>query len=218
MNFIKSKNIFSNSKLVLLEDPVFQIREIVNLRKKKIEENFDMNFKYIVSIGRLTRQKNFSLLIEAFAEIKKIYKEYKLIIIGDGEEKNELKMLINKLHLNNDIFLIGFKKNIFNYLKFADCLISTALWEDPGFVLVEAGVLNKSIISSNCFSGPAELFNQNNSYLFINNSKEDLIKKFIEYKNADLKQNIKKKIISKNKFKKYSLFHHFIKTRYFLSC
>jgi hypothetical protein len=83
---------------------------------------------------------------------------------------------------------------------------------------VEAGVLNKSIISSYCFSGPAELFNQNNSYLFINNSKEDLIKKFIEYKNADLKQNIKKKIISKNKFKKYSLFHHFIKTRYFLSC
>lgn len=177
-----------------------------------------MNFKYIVSIGRLTRQKNFNLLIEAFAEIKKIYREYKLIIIGDGEEKIDLKMLINKNNLNDDIFLIGFKKNIFNYLEFADCLISTALWEDPGFVLVEAGILNKLVISSNCFSGPVELFNQNNGYLFANNSKEDLIKKFIEYKNADFKQNTKKKIISKIKFKKYSLFHHFIKTRYFLSC
>jgi glycosyltransferase involved in cell wall biosynthesis len=217
LDFIRSENIFDATKLVLLEDPIFRIREIVNLKKIKLEERLDQNFKYILSIGRLTQQKNFSLLIEAFFEIKKIYKDYKLIIIGDGEEKIKLNKLVNRLELNDDVFLLGFKKNIFNYLKFADCLISTALWEDPGFVLVEAGILNKSIISSNCFSGPIELFNQDNGYLFLNNSKEDLIRKFIEYKNTNLKANSKKLVISKVKFKKYSLFNHFVKIKNILS-
>jgi len=216
LDFLKSQNIFDKNKLILLEDPIFQIREIVNLKKEKLDENFDKNFKYLLSIGRLTHQKNFSLLIKGFYEIKKIYKEYKLIIIGEGEEKNKLEKLINQIQLNNDVFLLGFKKNIFNYINFSDCLISTALWEDPGFTLVEAGILNKLVISSDCPSGPVELFNQNNGYLFKSNSKEDLVKKFIEYKNADLKENKKKMVITKIKFKKYSLFYHFLKTKSFL--
>jgi glycosyltransferase involved in cell wall biosynthesis len=114
------------------------------------------------------------------------------------------------------VFLLGFKKNIFNYVNFADCLISTALWEDPGFTLIEAGILNKLVISSDCPSGPVELFNQNNGYLFKSNSKEDLVKKFIEFKNAGLKENKRKMVITKIKFKKYSLFHHFLKTKNFL--
>jgi glycosyltransferase involved in cell wall biosynthesis len=85
---------------------------------------------------------------------------------------------------------LGFKKNIFNYINFADCLISTALWEDPGFTLVEAGILNKLVISSDCPSGPIELFNQNNGYLFKSNSQEDFVKKFIEYKNDSLKKKV----------------------------
>ena len=216
LDLLKKQNIFDKNKLILLEDSIFSIREIVNLKKKKIEENFDKNFKYLLSIGRLTRQKNFSLLIKGFSEIKKIYKEYKLIIIGEGEEKIKLQKLIKQLQLNNDIFLLGFKKNIFNYISFADCLISTALWEDPGFTLVEAGILNKLVISSDCLSGPVELFNKNNGYLFKSNSKEDLVKKFIEYKNTHLEEKQKKIIITKMKFKKYSLFDHFLKLKSFL--
>jgi glycosyltransferase involved in cell wall biosynthesis len=217
LDFLKNQKIFDTNKLTLLEDPIFLIREIVSLKKKKIEENFDKDFKYILSIGRLTKQKNFDLLIEGFYEIKKIFKEYKLIIIGDGEKKSELESLIYKLNLNEDIFLLGFKKNIFNYLNFSDCLISTALWEDPGFTLVEAGILNKSVISSDCLSGPVELFNENNGYLFKSNSREDLLKKFIQYKNTDPKNNVRKKVITKIKFKKYSLFNHYIKIKNLLS-
>jgi hypothetical protein len=60
------------------------------------------------------------------------------------------------------------------------------------------------------------LFNQNNGYLFKSNSKEDLVKKFIEYKNAGSKDKKNKMIITKIKFKKYSLFNHFLKTKNFL--
>jgi glycosyltransferase involved in cell wall biosynthesis len=210
LDYLKNINLIDKKKIVLLTDPVFRIREIVNLKKEKLNELFQSDKKYILSIGRLTYQKNFNLLIESFYEIKKIYNDYKLIIIGDGEERDKLEFLISKLNLKNEIFLIGFKKNIFPYLKIADCLISSSRWEDPGFTLIEAGILNKIIISTNCLSGPRELLNENNGYLFDNENKESLIDQFVNYKKNSYENNQIKKIVTKNKFKLYSMYSHFL--------
>lgn len=216
IDLLKEQNIFNEKKIFLLEDPVFRIREVNNLKKDKIKEDLDFNFKYILSIGRLTYQKNFNLLIEGFKEIKKIYNEYKLIILGEGEKRQELEKLVKELNLEKDVFFLGFKNNIFNYLQISDCLISTALWEDPGFTLIESGILNKIVISSNCPNGPIELFNDNNGYLFNNNDKTSLVNAFIKYKNTSFQENLKKKIVTKKKFKKYSFFNHYLKTKEFL--
>ena len=216
LDLLKEQNIFNAKKIFLLEDPVFRIREVNDLKKDKIKEDLDFNFKYILSIGRLTHQKNFNLLIEGFKEIKKIYNEYKLIILGEGEKRQELEKLVKELNLEKDVFFLGFKNNIFNYLQISDCLISTALWEDPGFTLIESGILNKIVISSNCPNGPIELFNDNNGYLFNNNDKTSLVNAFIKYKDTSFQENLKKKIVTKKKFKKYSFFNHYLKTKEFL--
>lgn len=210
LNYLKNINLIDEKKIVLLTDPVFRIREIVNLKKEKLNENFHLDNKYIISIGRLTYQKNFNLLIESFYQIKKEYNDYKLIIVGDGEKREELELLIKKLNLKYEVFLIGFKKNIFPYLKIADCLISSSRWEDPGFTLIEAGILNKIIISSDCMSGPRELLNEDNGYLFSNENKDSLINEFNKYKKNNYKNNQIKKIVTKNKFKLYSIFSHFL--------
>jgi glycosyltransferase involved in cell wall biosynthesis len=211
LDYLKNINLINEKKIVLLTDPVFRIREIVNLKKEKLNESFQFDKKkYIISIGRLTYQKNFNLLIESFCQIKKIYNDYRLIIIGDGEKREELNFLISKLNLKNEVFLIGFKKNIFPYLEIAECLISTSRWEDPGFTLIEAGILNKIIISSNCLSGPRELLNENNGYLFDNENKSSLINQFINYKKNTYVNNQIKKIVTKNKFKLYSIYSHFL--------
>ena len=216
LDLLKEQNIFNAKKIFLLEDPVFRIREVNDLKKDKIKEDLDFNFKYILSIGRLTYQKNFNLLIEGFKEIKKLYNEYKLIILGEGEKRHELEKLVKELNLEKDVFFLGFKNNIFNYLQISDCLISTALWEDPGFTLIESGILNKIVISSNCPNGPIELFNDNNGYLFNNNDKTSLVNAFIKYKDTSFQENLKKKIVTKKKFKKYSFFNHYLKTKEFL--
>jgi glycosyltransferase involved in cell wall biosynthesis len=213
LNYLKNINLIDKKKIVLLTDPVFRIREIVNLKKEKFNESFQLDKKYIISIGRLTYQKNFNLLIEGFYEIKKIYNEYKLIIIGDGEKRKELELLISKLNLKNEVFLIGFKKNIFPYLNIADCLISSSRWEDPGFALIEAGILNKIIISSDCMSGPRELLNDDNGYLFNNENRDSLIHQFANYKKNSYENNQIKKIVTKNKFKQYSIYSHFLQIK-----
>jgi glycosyltransferase involved in cell wall biosynthesis len=210
LNYLKNINLIDEKKIFLLADPVFRIREIVHLKNQKLNELFQSDKKYIISIGRLTYQKNFNLLIESFYEIQKIYNDYRLIIIGEGEKREELEFLISKLNLKNKIFLIGFKKNIFPYLKIADCLISSSRWEDPGFTLIEAGILNKIIISTNCLSGPRELLNENNGYLFDNENKKSLIDQFVNYKKNSYENNQIKKIVTKNKFKFYSMYSHFL--------
>ena len=85
--------------------------------------------------------------------------------------------------------VLGFKKNVYKYIAISDCLICSSLWEDPGFVIIEAGILNKIIISSDCPNGPRELLKNNNGYLFENNNQLSLIKEFDKYKNNSLKIN-----------------------------
>ena len=210
LNYIKSQNIFDEKKIMFLPDPVYQIREIANQKNELVEEYIDKNKKYIISIGRLTKQKNFSLLIKAFYEIKKINDQFKLIIIGEGEDKKYLESLILNLNLQNDIMLLGFKKNVFKYIKLSSLVLSTSLWEDPGFFLIESGILNKPIISSDCPNGPVELLSYGlGGYLFKNNQLNSLIEAFKKF-TFESETEIKDKIyFSKKKFRQFSIFSHY---------
>ena len=70
---------------------------------------------------------------------------------------------------------MGFSENIFSYMKKADAFILSSLWEDPGFVLIEAAFCNLFIISSDCKNGPKEiLLNGKGGILFKKNKKNEL--------------------------------------------
>ena len=66
-----------------------------------------MNFDYFLSIGRFTKQKNYPYLINEFEKFSKNFTEIKLLIIGEGEEKNKLKKIIKQKNLNNKILLLN---------------------------------------------------------------------------------------------------------------
>ena len=120
-------------------------------------------------------------MIKAFYEINKEYPEFNLIILGEGEEKQKLKQLIKKLNLQEKISLVGYKENIYEYLAKAKIFVLSSHWEDPGFVLIEAGYSNKIVLSSNCPNGPKELLdNGKNGFLFEKNSMSDFLKTFKE--------------------------------------
>jgi glycosyltransferase involved in cell wall biosynthesis len=89
-------------------------------------------------------------------------------------------------------------------------LISTALWEDPGFTLVESGYLNTSVISSDCPNGPKEILdNGNNGYIFKTNSLASFNVIFEKFLNEDTLEQNKKKIRLKKITKKFTIFSHF---------
>ena len=201
--------IFPQEKLKLVYDPILNIKSI-NIKKfEKLDDKFK-GIKFILGIGRLTKQKNFSLLIKSFKEILKRYPDLKLIILGDGEEKHKLSKLIKHLSLENEIFLEGYKKNIFNYIYNCECYISSSLYEDPGFTLIEAGFLNKTVIAADSKTGTTEILNNSkNGFLFINNSKESLIDKYFLFKKMNFNQVKEKRINLKNFSKNFSFFNHY---------
>ncbi len=202
--------IFPKKKLKLLYDPILKVNYINKKKREKIEDRF-FETDYILSIGRLTKQKNFVLLIKAFKEIINEYPNLKLIILGEGEDRKKLENLIQNLGLQNIVFLEGYKKNIFNYLHNCECYISSSLYEDPGFTLIESGFLNKPVIAADSDTGPSEILNKsNNGFLFKNNNKISLINKYLEFKNLKTKEVMDKKINLKKYSKKFTIFKHFL--------
>ena len=204
-------NIFEKDKVKYLPDPVLNFEEYrkKNKEREKLDERIT-NKNSLISIGRLTYQKNFSFLINSFKEINKKYSNFNLFIIGEGEERNKLKDLIQKNNLDDKVFLLGYKKNIFHYLKNSNMFILTSLWEDPGFVLVEAALMNKIVLSSNCPNGPKELLeNEKNGFLFNTNSTNDFLRKFDEIQNSDKDLLLKKRKSFKKKIKEFTLINHY---------
>ena len=208
-NLLISENIFTKDKIFVLRDPVIYLKKF---RKYKFEnyniENFQKN--NIILVGRLTKQKNFELIIKAIEKNEIIKQEYKVYIFGSGEEKDQLENSIKKKKLTNIIFLMGHEKNIIKYMKKSEIFILTSLWEDPGFVLIEAGMCNLSIIASDCPSGPKEIISpeEYGGLLFENNDEISLNKKINQYFNTNKEQILKKKIYFKKNIRKFTVFNH----------
>ncbi len=133
-----------------------------------------------------------------------------MILLGEGEEKGLLVKEVKKLEIQDKVSFLGYQENVYKYLLNSDCFILTSLWEDPGFVLLEAALSNTLIISSNCPNGPNEILsNGQNGFLFQNNNLSDLLNKFDEFKNLSKNELHKKKFLAKKKAKMFTQFSHF---------
>ena len=194
-----SINLFKSSKVVYLQDPIINIAK--NIKQNRFEKN---KSKYILAVGRLTRQKNYYYLIEEFEKFLKVNKKYKLIILGDGDQKEDLKKFCKSKEISNNIEFRGQVDNVYEYMKNAEIFVLTSLWEDPGFVIIEAGYNNLFVISSDCPHGPREFLDGGDSgILFKSNQKDGLFNSFIKFENMNDTEKLKKKVNLKKKNKKY---------------
>jgi len=202
-DYIKSLKIIEDDKIKLLYDPVIGVNRI-NLEKKK-KEITDIN-NYYLAAGRLTKQKNFLFLCKAFHKIVLKYPKLKLVIAGEGEDRNLILAYIKKNELKKNIFLVGYVDNIYPLMVKAEAFILSSLWEDPGFVLIEAAFCRTLVFSSNCNTGPKEIIQDNvNGILFESNNLENFINKFdllISKKNK--KSLLLKNLINSKKFTQFS--------------
>ncbi len=212
-NQLSKLNIFDNKKIVVLYDSVINIKEI-NDQKKNLLSDEVTKSNYLLAIGRLTKQKNFHLLIEAFYQFNKINDNYKLYIIGEGEEKKKIISKINQLKLDHKIILLGFKRNVYKYLKNSKAFILSSLWEEMGFVIIEAASCNTLIISSDCPNGPREFLNNGDAgYLFNNNSVNDLVRNLIKFDKDEKNIKYNKILLAKKNVKKFTIFNHYKELR-----
>ena len=208
-----SKFEFLKEKLIVLNDPVLNIKDIQNSKKidvninRKVKEIVE-NKKFLLSIGRFTKQKNFLFFLKSIPEIIKSNKELYFLFIGTGEEKEKFLVTLNKLGVSDKVYTLDYSNNVHYFMEKSEALILTSLWEDPGFVLIEAGYNNCQVVSSNCPNGPKEIIGENGGYLFESNSKESLIKTINNCLKDSSNERLTKKIYLKKKIKTFTSFYH----------
>lgn len=133
--------------------------------------------KLILSIGRLTPQKGFDLLLQAFAPFTKEYPEWKLLIIGDDYgDKPLLNQLINQYELMNNVSIIPSVNNVDDYYRKAAFYVLSSRFEGLPMVMIEAMSFSLPIVAFNCPTGPAELLNGDNGILVKNGDTGELAK------------------------------------------
>jgi len=206
-NQIKKIKIFDEKKIIFLPDAVLNIK---NIYKDLKDENERNDIKKILAVGRLTKQKNFIYLLQEFEKFLKVKQNYRLTILGEGEKKNQLEKFIKEKKISEYVQLKGRVKNVFSYMKSSDLFVLSSLWEDPGFVIIEAAFCNLFIISSNCPNGPTEILDKGNAgILFNSNEKNALLNSLIKFDKMDKDLIFKKKILSKKNSLRYSIYRHF---------
>ena len=110
----------------------------------------------ILSVGRLTEQKDFTTLIQAFSLVRKQIPA-RLVILGEGEMRLELEAQIRELGLDQDVSLLGFEKNPYAYMARAAIYVLSSVWEGLPNTLIEAMAIGIPVVATDCDSGPREI-------------------------------------------------------------
>ena len=156
-----------SKKVVILPNPLSEDLKIdFNIKKENI----------ILNVGRLTYQKGQDLLIKAFSNINP--ENWKLVLVGVGNEKSNYIKLIDELEMNDKIFLVGQKKDISKSYNNAKIFCFPSRFEGFPNALIEAMHMGLACVSADCPTGPSELIDDGENGFLINmDSVEELQEK-----------------------------------------
>ncbi|MEC7881171.1 MAG: glycosyltransferase, partial [Chloroflexota bacterium] len=146
-----------SSKIKTIYNPSSD-EKILSLAQEEIGSDLLSGKPLIISVGRLTKQKDHITLLKAFNEIySKI--DCNLYIVGEGSERDNLEKFIRNNNIEDRVKLLGYQNNPWKFMSKSELFILPSIWEGFGNVIVEAMLIGIPVISSDCPSGPREILN-----------------------------------------------------------
>jgi glycosyltransferase involved in cell wall biosynthesis len=145
------------SKVRGIYNPVL-IDDIYERAREPIDEPWlnDKQSPVIIGIGRYAYQKNFDMLIRAFALARKEV-DCRLILVGEGPDKPLLESLIDELELRDSIKLVPVVTNPYPWYAHSDIYALSSNYEGLPTVVIEALALDCKLVSTDCMTGPREI-------------------------------------------------------------
>ena len=136
----------------IIEQGNENIEKMTSYEKELIERD------YFLAVSRLdTVPKDFETLIEGYLILKNKGIKERLYIIGEGDGRVKIEKMIEEKKLVEDVILLGEKKNPYIWIKHSKLFIHSSRYEGLPTVLLEALMMDKFIVSSNCPTGPTEI-------------------------------------------------------------
>lgn len=190
LKWLKKKSKNSLPQAVVINNPVFD-ESIYTMATEKLDlPSITEGKKILLNIGRLVRQKDQATLIKAFKFLPNP-QDFALIILGVGAELEPLKKLVEKLSLQSNVFLAGFDTNPYRWINCCDLFVLSSVNEGFGNVIVEAMALGKTVVSTDCPTGPGEILkNGQFGYLSKVGDPEALAKTIVTAINAPFKRDV----------------------------
>jgi len=156
-DLLKNFNI-RKEKIKVIYNPI-NIEKIQGMAGLPLEPEYQEIFRnpVIITMGRLSEEKNHMSLIMAFKKVKNKIREANLVILGEGEKEASLKKIVKELNLEDSVYLLGRQNNPFKFLAKAKVFVLSSLREGLPCSILEAMALGLPIVSTDCKSGPREI-------------------------------------------------------------
>ncbi len=163
----------SNKKIRVIPNPL-DIQKVQILSKMSPPLTVPSNDSYIVGfVGSLSWEKNLSILLKAFSILKNKGISVKLLVVGDGPEREKLQRISQELGIASYVHFIGYQDNPYMFMAHFDVLVLPSLYETFSYVSIEAMTCGVPVISTKWYGCEEIYYNMYNCILVsINNSEE----------------------------------------------
>lgn len=145
---------------------------------KNIDSNSDNKYKpYFLCVGRLAKEKRFDRAIEIFYK-GRFYEKFKLIFLGTGELEAQLKSQVEGLGIKKSVYFLGWKKDVYVWMKNAELVLQTSEREALSMSLIEALACGTRVVASDCEFGANEILRDDlNKFIAHQDDIDDYIQK-----------------------------------------
>lgn len=149
LNKFKVRFPYFENKLVMIKDIIdSQLIERMAIESPLLEFNNNKGIN-ILTVGRLSPQKGYELLVNSAYLLKQKNINFIWYIIGEGRERKKIEKKIKEYDLKKNVILLGAKENPYPYFKQCDIYVQTSLYEGFCITIAEAKIFNKVIVSTN---------------------------------------------------------------------
>lgn len=150
--------------------------------------NIPENAYVVGMVGRISEQKAVDIFVETAQLIKKTIPDAFFVIVGNGEERNEIEQLIHKYNLEDNFLITSWVKNPIDYILLFDQAVLLSRWEGFGLALAEYMICQKPIVATQVDAIPNLIKNNVNGILVPPNNPEKAAQAVIDiYRDKDLK-------------------------------
>lgn len=158
---------------------IIDVHEILEKSKMDIEIPWDNKKMNFLSVGRLDYSKNYDMLLRVSKRLIDDGFDFRVFIIGDGEEKENLEEMISKLEMKDNFILLGRKDNPYPYVKNADMFLLSSRFEGLPTVVIESLILHVPCLATEV-AGIRQILNDSVVGIISNNNEDDFYLKFKE--------------------------------------